>query len=197
MLVASYLPKGKRQLYMNPGTKVAVQNDLFNTAWEQRGLRQDVEDALFNQDTLDTITSGQKKSLKDNPNDGKVDSPHLKGKVVRIHSMLRYAGDAGPNYLALVTISNNALAMKASTTTHGTRIWEIAQRLKGAEIYQIRNDLPLLLRQTTTQLDAPHRRNSHRLPPKKGGGASWPASAELCRASKEALRLRRRPARAI
>ena len=142
MLVASYLDHKQRGTYLNPSSKVSVLNGLFDDAWEG-GLRQDVEDALFTQDKINAIKKSQKEKKTQEEKD---DVGHLKGKVVGIHSMLRFAGDAGPNYMALVEVSKNAFKMKVTTTTHGTRIWEIAQRAKGIELYQIRNDLPLLMR---------------------------------------------------
>jgi hypothetical protein len=142
MLVASYLPSQKGKTYLTPSTPRSDQEALFTEAWET-GLRPDVESALFNQEKLDKIETGKSKKKSQEEKD---DVAHQKRKVVRIQSLLRFAGDAGPNYLALLELAEEEVLTKISTTTYGTRIWEIALRMKGAELFQIRNDLPLLLR---------------------------------------------------
>ncbi|HYD10460.1 MAG TPA: hypothetical protein VEA78_10185, partial [Acidimicrobiales bacterium] len=122
MLVASQLPKEKRPLYLNPSTKASELAKLFTEAWEG-GLRQSVYDSLFTATKKGEIEKDKAKAKNEGE---KSNIANLQKDLVRVRSMLQLGGDAGPNYMALVDLSQDLTGTKVSTTTYGTRIWEIA-----------------------------------------------------------------------
>ena len=154
VFVASYMDRRRDQkAYLNPSTPASKVEELFRRTWEDK-IRPALEAVLYEEKVnevgelgkeLGNATDPEQKKEKEKEKAKAEEKLHLKSKIVGIGSLLRVRGDPGPNYLALREVSKAELGTQLSTMTHGTRIWEIAQRMKGAELAQIRGDVPLLL----------------------------------------------------